>query len=240
MNNLVVLLHKGERVLRQNSPVILTALGVSGVVSTAYLTGVATYRASHRLEDQSPYMDKREVIERCWDLYIPPAISGVVAIGCIIASNRVSSKRMAAAYSLAAVSEQVLSEYREKVIETIGEKKEQKIRDDISQDRVNANPPGVIVMGRGDVVCCEMLTGRYFMSDMETLRKAQNDINSKLLSQDYATLNDLYYMLGLQYTSDSGKTGWTSDKQMDLSFSTVLTEDQRPCLAFEYNYTKIL
>jgi len=240
MNSIFGLAQKAEKLVRSNSPVILTALGVSGTVTTAYLAAKAGYHHARRMSDGPPTEDltTREIVLEVWDLYIPPVISGVMAVGCTIAAVRVSSKRAAAAYSLVAVSEKALSEYRDKVVETIGANKEQRVRDEIAQDRVRDNPPGAVVIGSGSVLCCELFTGRYFMSDMETLRKAQNNINARLISQDYATLNDLYFEIGLPYTTDSGRLGWNVDKQLDMFFSAVMSETQVPCLAFEYNYVK--
>jgi len=97
-----------------------------------------------------------------------------------------------------------------------------------------------LMSGPGNVLCCELHTGRYFISDMESLRRAQNDINAKILKHDYATLDDLYYILGLKTTSTSGNLGWTSGRQLEMSYSTMLTEDNRPCITFEYNYIKPL
>jgi hypothetical protein len=71
---------------------------------------------------------------------------------------------------------------------------------------------------------------------METLRKSQNDINAKLNAHQYASLSDLYYMIGLPNTSTSDHMGWSADKHLELSFTTVMSEDGRPCLAFDYNY----
>jgi len=239
--NLQQMLYKGEKVLRDHSPSVLTALGVSGTISTAYLAARASWYARGRLESKSPYMTKREVLEEVWDLYIPAVSAGTFTIVCIIGAARINSRRAAAAYSVMAISEKALEEYRDKVVETIGERKEKGIRDSIALDRVEGNPPNhILITGGGEVLCCELYTGRYFTSDMESLRKAQNDINARLISQMYASLHDFYYILGLPATTDSGKIGWESDKMLQLEFTTVMSTDNRPCIAFDYNYTKIL
>jgi hypothetical protein len=121
--------------------------------------------------------------------------------------------------------------------------KEQKIRDELAQQRISSNPPTsreVIITGKGEVMCCELFTHRYFRSDMETLRKAQNDLNEKIFHSFYVPLNEFYDLVGLPHTSNSGYLGWDSDKLMELKFSAVMSEDGEPCLAFEYNYTKPL
>lgn len=225
--------------LKEHSPIILTAVGVSGAISTAYLTGKASYDAANMLHDAPDYLTTKEKVAIVWGNYIPAGISGVITIGCIIAAAKVSSKRTAAAYSVLSISERAFSEYKEKVTEKLGEKKEKALRDEIAQERVTSNQPGhVLVTGSGNILCCEMFTGRYFNSDMETLRKAQNDINAKLVSDLYVPLSELYYLIGLPYTSYSSQIGWESSRLLSLEFSTVMSEDNRPCIAFDYNYTK--
>ncbi len=164
-----------------------------------------------------------------------------MTIACIVGTARVSNKRAAAAQAAFVLTERAYSEYRNKVIEEYGERKDQSLRDSIAEDRVKKNTPpsaDILITGPGNVLCCELHTGRYFSSDMETLRKAQNDLNSRLLGHDTCSLDDFYWLVGLNGTSNSGDLGWTSEKLMVLDFSTVLTEDGRPCLAFEYNYIK--
>ncbi len=248
--------------MKRRSPLILSSMAVSGVVTTSYLTGKATWEASqeirgweehngydgygrgHGLEEGPGNTTKQRLKERAvmtWKLYIPAAASGVVTIACIVGTARVSNKRAAAAQAAFVLTERAYSEYRNKVIEEYGERKDQTIRDSIAEDRVKNNTPPsaeVLVTGPGNVLCCELHTGRYFASDMETLRKAQNDLNSRLLGQDSSSLDDFYWLIGLNGTSNSSDLGWNSDKLMSLEFTTVLTEDGRPCLAFEYNYIR--
>jgi hypothetical protein len=75
---------------------------------------------------------------------------------------------------------------------------------------------------------------------METLRKAQNDLNAQMIRQDQVSMEEWYYIIGLAPTSYSSDIGWVSDKMMELEFTSVLTEDGRPCLAFTYNYHRVL
>lgn len=235
VNNLV---RTTEKVFRDNSTSILTALGISGTLTTAYLAAKASYEIGYT-DGDNQLISSKEHWRRSWKLYIPAAISGALTIGCIIGGTRIGTKKTAAAYSLLTVSEKAFTEYKEKVVEQIGEKKEQKLRDDIAQDRVNNNPATIIV-GSGSVLCYESHTGRYFNCDMETLRKAENTINSVLYRENEATLNDFYHLVGLPCTSYSNGTGWTSEKMMELQFSTVMSDDSRPCISFEYNYVKPL
>lgn len=234
--------------VKSQSPLILSGIAGVGVLATAFLASKATVQAVDIIRAEEAITgtagDKKQLIKErvglVWKIYIPPTISAVGTIACIVGSNRISSKKIFAAQTAFAVSERVYSEYRDKVIQEYGEKKDQSYRDSIAQDRVKEKGPAAIVAGSGAVLCCELYSMRYFTSDMETLRKAQNDINKKMLAHDYATFSDFYYEIGLSETTESSRMGWTSSRLMDLEFSTVLSEDGRPCIAFDYNYKKIL
>lgn len=246
------ILAKTNGFVRSNSPEILSASAILGVLSTSYLVGKATFEAASliekeqedlNLEEDRPQLDTKDKIKLVWRLYIPAGISGAATIGCIFTNNKVSGRRTAAAVAAYSLTERAFSEYREKVVEELGKGKEQKIRDQIVQDKINTSPVGtkeVLVLGTGHILCCELHTHRYFRSDMETLRKAQNDINARIVSDVYVRLSELYDILGIENTSNSDDIGWTSDRLVEFEFSTVLSEDGEPCLAFDYNYVKPL
>lgn len=237
--------------LKSNSPEILTALSITGLISTAYLTGKASYKAAEVIDynertggvSDNPRQRLKENVQATWRLYIPAAACGFFSIGCIVGASHASSRRTTAAVAAYSLSERAFSEYREKVIEEIGKGKEQKIRDQIVQDKVSEKPPvskEVLIAGTGHILCCELYTHRYFRSDMESLRKAQNDVNVRIVNHLYVTLEEFYDLINLPHTSTSDTVGWNSDKLLELQFSTVLSEDGEPCLAFDYNYVKPL
>jgi hypothetical protein len=247
-NNIIGIVTKQ---VKANSPEILAALGLVGAASTAYFSGRASYAAAKIIEEHEAKKGvgenrKERFKERTklvWKLYIPAAISGALTVGCSIGSLKASGRRTTAAIAVYSLTEKAFAEYREKVMEEIGKGKEQKITDQLVQDRVTENPAGsreVVILGNGHVLCCELFTGRYFRSDMESMRRAQNDINAKIVNNIYTTLDEFYELLGLSSTSVSGNVGWDSDKLMELKFSTVISDGGEPCLAFDYNYTKPL
>lgn len=238
---MIDLAKKVELLARENSPTILTVFGVTGTLTTAYLAASASFEAAEEIRE----MELREHMlllpkERAllvWKLYIPTALSASATIASILGATRISSRRTAALTIAYSLSDKAFVEYREKVANTLGEGKERKIRDELAQDRVTQSPPASpIIAGTGKVICCELYTKRYFECDMETLRRAENDINARINGHGYASLSDLYELLGLEYTSFSNDIGWDGD-HLNLHYSTVLSSDGQPCIAFEYNYT---
>lgn len=234
-----------ERVAVDNSPAILTAVGVTGTVTTAIFASRASFKAADIIREMESAEGasedpKERLVERTkatWQLYIPAVGIGTATIACIVFANQIGTRRaaaMAAAYSM---SEKAFSEYREKIVEKVGEAKEQEARDEIAQERVERNPLGsqVIVMNEREVLCFDQYTGRYFNSDMETLKQAQNKINYRMIRENYASLNDFYDCVGLEWVPTGDDIGWNSDAMLELSFTTVLSDDQRPCIAIDFH-----
>ena len=240
-------IRKTNKYTHRHSPLIMTGIGVVGVATTAYLSAAAAFKAARAIDEDEakmgisndPTQRFKEQARLTWKFYIPPVTTGIVTVGAIAYANKLGSKRTAAAVSAYTLTERAFAQYRDKVVEEIGSHKEQVIRDDIARAEVAKKTSETIILaGSGEVLCCELYTHRYFMSSMENLRKAQNDINAMIMSELYISLDEFYYAIGLPSTAHSAELGWDSDKLMELEFSTVLTEDGRPCLSFNYNYIK--
>lgn len=236
--------------LVRNSPEALTATSILGLGVTSYLVAKASFKAAEvisEVEDETdtssdPMVRFKERLPYVWKLYVPAGVVGLATAASIVGVSKSQSRRVVAAVSAYSITEKAFSEYRDKVVEVIGAQKEQSVRDDIARDTVHRSAPSseMVIIGPGHVLCCELLTQRYFKSDMESLRKAQNDINASIIADYYVTLDEFYDLVGLSHTTTSSEMGWDSDKLMELLFSTVLTPDGEPCLAFDYNYVKPL
>lgn len=251
MNGLSNVLAKSGQTLKRNAPEIFTGMGVVGVFTTSYLAGKASIQAADLIRkvesEEGTHSDKKERtkerIKLVWKIYIPTAASAVVTSACIIGSTHSSNRRTAAAVAAYSFTENAFSAYKEKVVEQIGETKEQKIRDEIAQERISDKPPpdkSVIIAGTGDVLCCELFTGRYFKCDMEKLRRVNNEVNARIIQDLYVTLDSFYDQVGLEHTSNSDLMGWTDGKIMMLDFTSTLTPEGTPCLAFDYSYIQKL
>ena len=230
--------------LIKRSPEILTGIGIAGMITTTVLAVTATPKALKQIEEkqkeeQVDHLTPVETVKTAWKPYIPAAVTGTVSVACLIGASSVSARRnavLATAYSL---SETALKEYREKVIETVGEKKEEVIRDKVAKERIEKNPvknQEVIVTEKGNTLCYDVISGRYFKSDIEKIRKVENYLNKKMIDERYVSLNDFYYELGLKCTSLGNDLGWNiNDGLINLNFSSQLTEDEEPCLVIDYN-----
>lgn len=241
--NLGGLVKSASAILHKNQPQILLGFAVGGVVSTAYLTVKATWAAKDVIEANEavggtaddPVERFKERAKETWPLFVPPMVAGFGTVTCMVLSSRGQARRTAAAVAAYSFVEKGFSDYREKVAEQLGATKAQKAMDSVRQDTVKANPPReIIITGKGDYLCCELYTKRYFRCDVETLRKTVNEINAQINISSFALLQDFYERIGLPETSQSGLMGW-ENRHMDVQISSIIADDDTPCLAFDYS-----
>ena len=230
---------------KKHSPELLTGIGIAGMVTTVVLAVRATPKALRLIDEKKADIPEEETIPRieavkaAWKVYVPAVLTGILSTVCLIGANSVNQRRNAAIAAAYSLSESALKEYREKVVETIGERKEQAIRDDIAKDRITENPVReVIVSDRGSTLCYDSLSGRYFKSDIEKLRRIVNDLNRRMRDEMFISLNDFYCAVDnpdLGPTKLGDSLGWNIDKgYIDLNFSSQLTTDGTPCLVLDY------
>ena len=230
-------------VLSKNSPTILTAVSVVGLLATVVMAVRATPKVVSLIEAEQEELEKLltvpEIIKVSWKCYIPTAVTGLLTASCIIGSNKINMRRNVALLSAYSLSESILKEYQSKVIETIGTTKERQIKDGIAKDRILKNPVNdkeIVVTGIGETLCYDALSGRYFKSDIEQIRKALNDLSRQLMSEEVITLNEVYYKLGLTGTKIGESLGWhLDDGLIEPDFSSQLTENGSPCLVLDYS-----
>ena len=257
--NVSKLCKNAKVMVSKRSPEILTGLGIAGMISTTVLAVRATPKALDliaRAEDKkfdNGHGNKLTVSEKmkvAWKPYIPAAITGIASISCIIGASSVHAKRNAAIAAAYNLSQTALTEYKEKVVETIGEKKEQAIKDNIAKDKIKKDPVSkseVIVTGKGNTLCYDAFNSRYFYSDIDQIKRAINELNRIMLNQMYVSLNDFYDELNLKHSGNGDELGWKLDDGfIEVDFSSQLSDDGRPCLVIEYmvapryDYSKLM
>ncbi len=236
--------------ISKHSPEILTGIGIAGMVATTVMAVKATPKALTLIEaerdrreeavnDGIDPMTKTEIVKTAWKCYIPATVTGVMSIACLIGASSVNAKRNAALVAAYTLSDSALKEYRDKVVETIGEKKEHVIRDKVAEDRVKSNPVGaneIIVTKNGNTKCYDILSGRYFTSDMNKIKDAEIEINRLIITDMYASLNEFYDQIGLSNIPLGDQLGWKiDDGKLEIYFSSVLDAEGEPCLSIDYN-----
>lgn len=236
-----------------NSTTILSGLAVAGVVATVALAVRATPKAIEKIRvlkwqdvdketvaqnetpNEPPLID---IIKVTWQDYLPAAATGVATIACIVGANQLGMRRTAAVMGAYSLVDTAFREYKDEVIAQIGKNKEAKVGDAVRAKQIEENPPKdnqIIITGGGDQLCYESLTGRYFKSDVELLRRAENEINRRIVKDMYASQNEFYELIGLGSVTIGEELGWNIETHIELIYSSHLAQDGSPCLALGYS-----
>ena len=238
--------------LSRHSPEILMAIGITGMITTTVLAVKVTPKAIHLIEARKEELEVEkltpvETVKATWKCYIPAAVSGATSIACLIGSHSVNSSRNAALATAYKLSETAFSEYREKVVETIGEKKERVVRDKISEEQIKNNPvtkTDIIVTGKGSTLIFEPLSSRYFYSDLEKIKRAENNLNKQIICDPFdagVTVNDFYDEIGLPPTATGDGLGWNLRIGLiDIYPSAQMADEEsehegEPCIVLNYS-----
>lgn len=231
----------------KNSTTILTGVSIIGVVTTTVLGVRATVKAVDKLsetdEETRKTMSKLDIVRYVGKYYISTTVSGACTIGCIVASNHLSNKKMIALTSACKALETASVEYQKKVEEEIGVDSAKKIKEKIIEDRVKEtyNSKEVIVLS-GDRLYYDSISGRYFMSDDRTIGQCIDTLNVLLYNGESVTVNQLYEFIGLDDIIVGDKFGWESDDGLiELQIGSTVASDGRACLTIDFvNEPKLL
>lgn len=227
----------------KRSPEICVAAGIAGMIGAIIFTAKATIKAKEVVDETKEELEvndlpKTEVIKRTWKYYIPAAVSFATSVTLIILADHEHNKRNAALSVTCAGLETTLNAYKEKIFETVGEKKAQQITDAVAKDRIEKNPISsneVIVTGKGDTLIYDSISGRYFKNNIENLRRILNDLNARLLNYDYISLNEFYSEVKLPSIKLGDDLGWSmKDGYIDMIFSAQIAENDEPCIVLDY------
>lgn len=233
--------------MKKHSPEILTGIGIAGMITTTAMAVKATPKALILIEEKkgelkADILSGKEIVKVAWPCYIPAVVVGSISVFCLIGASSTNLRRntaLAAAYTL---SESTLKEYQEKVVETIGERKERDIREQVSKEKMVKNPIREVILTEkgGNTICYDVISGRYFKSDRDAISRIVNELNRQMRDEMYVTLNDFYYELGLDSTKMGNDLGWNIDKgYIDLAFSSHLDANGTPCLVIDYRVAPI-
>lgn len=233
-----------RRTLTKHSPEILTGIGIAGMITTTVLAVKETPKAVRLLEERKDELETEklpavEIVKTTWKCYIPAAVTCTLSAACLIGASSVNLKRNAALATAYQLSEKALTTYKEKVVETIGEKKEKIIKDKVAEEHIKENPKSqneVIITGNGDVLCYDAFSGRYFTSSKSKIDDAVNAINKTMLDDWCVSLNDFYDELNLDHTKLGDSMGWNTDGDLvKVYFSSQLTDEGKPCLVLDFD-----
>ena len=234
--------------ISKHSPEILTGLGIAGMITTTVLAVKATPKALQLIEEKKDEEQKDELtvvetVKTTWKPYIPAAVTGTVSVACLIGAHSVHAKRNAALATAYQLSSTALADYKEQLIETIGEKKEKVVRDKIAQKQVDEHPPkatSVYDTGNGGTLVYDPQFDKYFRCHINSIDAAVNKLNQRMSTgqSECISLSEFYNELGVKPPAIGEDLGWNIGRdgfiEIDHS-SAMVTDTGEPCVVLRYD-----
>lgn len=237
-------LNTTKKTVVDNSPSILAALAVGGVVTTALAAYKFGYdygwdRRSDLVNDADP-MTGKEKFETYWRPILPTLIVGAGTVTCVIASTTISNRRNAALAGLVTLGEVTFREYKDKVEAVVTKPKQAEIERGLAQDKLDkVEDKSIVWVTDGeDILLFDTLTSRTFKSTQLAVQAAEIDMNRRILNSDYISQNEWYDAIGLPRTGMGDDFGWNHDNSLEVKFEPLLKEG-KPVMALSYRFPPI-
>lgn len=268
MVNLVVFTNAATKVARHGglllskySPHILMGSGLVGVIASAVLACKATLKLEsvtadfsdgiEQIKSDTEYNEKdraRDLVRIYFQralalgkLYGPSLALGAGSIACILGSHGILAKRNAAVMAAYAIMQDTFNKYRARVVEELGEEKDEAFRHGLKQkvetvttigeDGKKTKTKEVSLVPSEDYDEDNRASdyAKFFdeysvqwtkdpAHNLFFLRSQQNFANDLLKSRGHVFLNEVYDMLGIPRTKAGAVVGWVRYKNTDDNF----------------------
>ena len=246
-----IIFRKGILWGSKHAPEILTFFSGVGLIGTTISAVKSTPKAVLLLEERKREVAEEkgkdpedvklgavEVIKTCGQEYVPTAFWFVFTLACMTGATGIAVSRNVVLAGLYEMYKDRNTKLERAVQEEYGSKGYAQVQKRLVNNEFKENPCEVVKIltkENGPYLCYDVLSGRYFKNDIETIRRKANDVNRALRGQMYISLNEWYQELNLPRIDLGDDVGWTVEDPIELSFTTMLTEDNEPCLVVKYD-----
>lgn len=254
------------KILVKYAPQILTGVGIACMAaSTAHAIKEAP-KAKEELEEinNDPELNHKDYFKKKTKVilkhYWPVGLMTIGGAGLIIGGQHVSLRRLSVATAALSMERDKLKKLEDKLTEKLGEKKLNEFKDEIAQDdcRKEAKKQGISDLsgwyntGHGTMRFYDPIGKRFFLSDLEYIRRAERDFNGDLcrrarkLQHSAKSLNSWFEAIDLEpldglddyknncHSPNIGKDWGWRDREIELKFTSMLLENDITCFVMGY------
>ena len=213
---------------------ILTGLAAAGVGATAVESARAHVKAQEIRYQRGDTRreDLINLVKARWKCYIRPVACGAFTIGCIIAANRISASRLAAASLALGAAKTELGDIR-KAVESLPEETRKEVQEKIQErrtERIVRESPVVQDRPNVEILWYESFTGRYFRATRTFVENAVNECNHEITHGDSISLNEFLGKMALAPTDAGELLGWgILGPLIEIDVTAGFDHEGKPC-----------
>lgn len=216
--------------MKRNAPKILKAAGLVGLVASPVLAVIGTIPAVRAYDKRKEELGVeklpvKEVIKTTWKYYVPTVAVTSISTAAAIKGDAIQDKRTALLAAAYGAAERTFAEYKDKVVEKLGEDKAKEVDKEVMVQQLEENKPLAVrapyiqSTGYGDLLFYEPMTGTYFYSTVERVLSGVRDLSIQLMNERTADLNDLFFLWNLRETDAGGLIGWNVGRHSTVHVS---------------------
>ena len=224
---------------KANSPVILAGAAAIGVIGVAVSAVKATQKADDILQENEIDKEETSTAERLaltWKCYIPTAILTAGTLACIAGGTAIGVRRLAAATLAYEVANGKLTNAREEIEKFFGEPGEKMFDTAMAEKTKPVDIDGnYLIPESPNRFWVVDPFGRRWITDDITLKRSQNLLNEKLITDGRASVND-WYDINSQEPSEIGDYfSWDAGNRiLDMNFREARMIDGLPHVYLDY------
>lgn len=222
--------------LGKHERVILTCVTISAEIIAIYeavKNGPEFEKVANEVKEEE--ITKGEAAKK---LVVPAAkiaIPFAISSGAAILNHKKASETIASISNLYTITKTVSDEYKAQAEKELGPEKAAEIEGRIAKDQAarsfNGSSCGDMVhlTGHGTDKFYDAWSGRWFLSDINYIKRVVNDKNAQLQNDMYVSLNEFYADLDIPTTDSGREQGWNVDfGKIDVAFEACLDENDKP------------
>lgn len=233
---------KGRSLAINKAPFLLATTAIIGVGVTIYNCIQDTKEYEKRFKNHKFDFKKNpgDIFE-IGKVYSSTIVSGSITVFSMVFSHMLSAKRQAALMGAYTLLDKTSKDYRNKVKEVIGDKKEKEIGNAISQDKIIDTPKNFPIKSQYDTgfPVYDSITGNQFYATVAQIKEleARHNREIEIFNQPYVSLNDLFSEIPSYKCIPIGNDiGWDIEHPIDIAIGTHLNDLDQPCLSIRYNW----
>lgn len=233
-------------VINENLPHILTGVAAVGVVATA----VESAKAALKIKDMDTNTeDDRKTSDKAKSVFfalLPPAISGVLTLGCLVSSDVVHTKRYTSLLGAFVLAKGELPKYKEELAKIVSPEKKKEIETEMAKNRVKEDVETRTsrYLDESKYVkhkVIDLVTGATFKASYASLLRGETEVAKEIARSGHATLEYFYSAVTEEadYPEIATRIYWDQDERrdvMDLRISADISEDGEMFYTIDYEY----
>ncbi|MDR1549073.1 MAG: DUF6353 family protein [Hungatella sp.] len=224
--NVSKLLYKSGRSLKKAMPTILTIVSAAGVVWTVIEASNAGAKAKELLdnaaEEKGEDLTLKEKVKVAAPVYAKTAVAAGATIASVVGSNVLNKQQQAEIMSAYTLVTKQFKDYKKKVEKVVDEETKKRIKEEVVKDKIDEDKPPFEEIPYGQQIFFDEYSEQFFISTIDQVEDAAEQLNNMLMRKGFATLWDYYDLLNIRKDTMFKGCWWSEEYVQAHGFNKIV------------------